>query len=276
MKLILLFLLVGIMALSGLAVDKVTYSPELLKNAELGDVTSQCNLGVCYLNGTEVNQDSKEAVKWFKKAAEQGNAVAQYYLGISYYNGSEEITKDEKEALKLWTKSAEQGNGDAKQMLEVLKNLETKGMLAVSGFVQGEEVAYSPELVKKAEGGDAEAQYYLAYWYEYQNEIKNRNYNEAVKWYTKSALQGYAKAQCNLGNCYLSGQGVTQDYKEAVNWYTKGAEQENAGAQYMLGCCYFMGQGVTKDQKEAVKWITKSAEQGNTVAKEELEKLKSK
>jgi TPR repeat protein len=37
-----------------------------------------------------------------------------------------------------------------------------------------------------------------------------------------------------------------------------------------------MGQGVTKDQKEAVKWITKSAEQGNTVAKEELEKLKSK
>jgi TPR repeat protein len=125
MKVIPLFLLVGILAVSGWAVDKVTYSPELLKNAELGDATSQCNLGVCYLNGTEVNQDYKESVKWFKKAAEQGNAVAQYYLGICYFNGTE-VRKDEKEAVKLFTRSAEQGNADAKQMLEALKNSDSK------------------------------------------------------------------------------------------------------------------------------------------------------
>jgi TPR repeat protein len=40
-----------------------------------------------YANGQGVPQDYAEAVKWFRKAAEQGNAMAQYNLGIAYANG---------------------------------------------------------------------------------------------------------------------------------------------------------------------------------------------
>ena len=99
---------------------------------------------------------------------------------------------------------------------------------------------------------------------------------EAVKWYTKAAEQGDAVGQRLLGWCYLNGTGVAKDEKEAVKWFTKSAEQGDAEAQYNLGMCYDLGKGVTQDRKEAVKWLTKSAKQKDAIAKEELEKLKSK
>jgi uncharacterized protein len=40
-----------------------------------------------YYNGEGVPQDYKAAVKWYRKAAEQGDASAQYNLGLMYYNG---------------------------------------------------------------------------------------------------------------------------------------------------------------------------------------------
>ena len=39
-----------------------------------------------------------------------------------------------------------------------------------------------------------------------------KNYREAANWYRKAALQGYAKAQHNLGNLYVIGQGVPKNY----------------------------------------------------------------
>ena len=55
--------------------------------AERGDAAAQYNLGVCYHNGDGVEEDAKEAVKWFRKAAAQGNATPQYHLGLSLVNG---------------------------------------------------------------------------------------------------------------------------------------------------------------------------------------------
>ena len=40
-----------------------------------------------YEKARGVTQDYKEAVKWYRKAAEQGNASAQNNLGVSYYYG---------------------------------------------------------------------------------------------------------------------------------------------------------------------------------------------
>jgi len=46
-----------------------------------------------------------------------------------------------------------------------------------------------------------------------------------VKWCTKSVKKGNAKAQCFLGTCYHLGIGVTKNEKEAVKWWTKSAKQ---------------------------------------------------
>jgi len=52
---------------------------KLRKAAEQGDAEAQYNLGVRYANGEGVPEDYKEAVKWFRKAAEQGFAAAHEF-----------------------------------------------------------------------------------------------------------------------------------------------------------------------------------------------------
>ena len=55
-------------------------------------------------------------------------------------------------------------------------------------------------------------------------------YDLATECYRKSAEQGDAEAQYNLGNCYRYGEGVEQNYEKAVEWYRKAAEQDYADA----------------------------------------------
>ena len=81
MKQLLFGLLVGLITTSGWADDVVPYSGELVQKAESGDVVSQYHLGRSYDKGKGVAQDYKEAVKWYKKAAEYGSADAQSSLG---------------------------------------------------------------------------------------------------------------------------------------------------------------------------------------------------
>ena len=45
-------------------------------------------LGVCYDDGEGVAKDQAEAVKWYRKAAEQNDAAAQYNLGVCYAKGA--------------------------------------------------------------------------------------------------------------------------------------------------------------------------------------------
>lgn len=51
-----------------------------LKAARQGDAEAQYNLGVCYRKGYGVEKDLTEAVKWLRKAADQGFAEAQDML----------------------------------------------------------------------------------------------------------------------------------------------------------------------------------------------------
>lgn len=55
--------------------------------ARQGDANAQYHLGVMYHNGFGVTQNLQEAINWYRKAAEQGLAAAQYNLGVMYHNG---------------------------------------------------------------------------------------------------------------------------------------------------------------------------------------------
>jgi TPR repeat protein len=115
--------------------------------------------------------------------------------------------------------------------------------------------------LKSANQGDAREQYNLGVLYANGQGVP-QDYKQAAKWYQKAAEQGIANAQYNLGYMYANGQGVPQDYKQAAKWYQKSAEQWFANAQYDLGVFYINGQGVPQDEKQAAKWYQKAAEQG--------------
>jgi TPR repeat protein len=65
-----------------------------------------------------------------------------------------------------------------------------------------------PELLKKAETGDAQAQYDVGYIYANGLNGVIKNTNKAFEWYSKSAEQGNGIAQYRLGYMYSNGQGV--------------------------------------------------------------------
>ena len=146
-----------------------------IKKAEQGDAMAQFYLGFKYYEGTKVAQDYKEAAKWLHMAAEQGLAKAQFYLGIMYYNGTG-VTQDNKEAVKWLRKAAEQGL--------------------------------------------AQAQFYLGIIYEL-----TRDYKEEANMYRIAAEQGVAEAQFYLGVMYDAGIGLLEDDIMAYALYNLSAAQ---------------------------------------------------
>lgn len=99
------------------------------------------------------------------------------------------------------------------------------------------------------------------------------DYETALRLYTLSADQGYARAQNNLGNLYYDGEGVKKDYKEAARFYKLSADQGNPEAQNNLGVLYQVGQGVRQNYSEAARLYKRSAAQGNISAKKRIEWL---
>jgi TPR repeat protein len=72
-----------------------------------------------HYDGHGVRQDYEEAAKWFRLAAEQGNAEAQFTLARQYAHG-EGVPQDYKEAVKWYRLAAEQGDADAQVNLGIL------------------------------------------------------------------------------------------------------------------------------------------------------------
>ena len=152
------------------------------KAAEQGNAEAQINLGGMYLYGKGVPQDNSKAVKWFRKAAEQENAMAQKNIGWLYEQGKG-VPQDDSEAVKWFRKAAEQG--------------------------------------------DEEARAYLGWMYEKGRGVLQDN-SEAVKWYKKAAEQGNVDTQTNLGSIYEKRKDVQQYDSESVERYRKAAAQRAA------------------------------------------------
>ncbi len=91
---------------------------ELKNKAEQGNAEAQYSLGVCYRCGDGVEKNLEEAIKWYKKAAEQGYAKAQYNLAVCY-DSEYGVEKNVEEAVKWYRKSAEQGYARAQHNLGI-------------------------------------------------------------------------------------------------------------------------------------------------------------
>lgn len=94
------------------------------KAAEQGYAEAQFKLGAMYRDGYGVAQDYLDTVKWFTLAAEQGHVVAQYCLGYMYRHGYG-VDKSLPEALKWYKKASEQGDKEsARWAKKIEKELE--------------------------------------------------------------------------------------------------------------------------------------------------------
>ncbi len=220
--------------------------------AEQGNAKAQFYLGLSYDNGEGIPKDDGQAVFWYRKAAERGVAEAQFNLGVMHYYG-EGIPKDDGQAVFWYRKAAEQGVAEAQFNLGVM-HYYGEGIPKDDGQAM---FWYR----KAAEQGVARAQFNLGNMYR-TGRVVPKDDGQAMFWYRKAAEQGVARAQFNLGNMYRTGRVVPKDDGQAVLWYRKAAEQGDAKAQFNLGSMYRTGRGVPEDDRQAVFWYRKAAEQG--------------
>jgi len=131
--------------------------PELTRKAKAGDAIAQFYLGVAYLDGEGVPQVDKEAIYWFRKAAEQGHVAAQTILGAMYREG-QGVPKNDQIAYKWFLEAAMQGERIAQFEL---------GVMYQNGWGVPQDSWQAINWYRKAaEQGFAEAQYNLGlmYW----------------------------------------------------------------------------------------------------------------
>ena len=99
------------------------------KAADQGDADAQYNLGVMYASGEGVPENDAEAVKWYRKAADQGDADAQHNLGVIYANG-EGVPENNILAYVWWSIAKTQGHTKAAGKLDRLKPKMTPRQIA--------------------------------------------------------------------------------------------------------------------------------------------------
>jgi len=104
---------------SGLLQDNREAVKWYRKAANQGHSNSQTNLGVMYAQGLGVARNDREAVYWYRRAAAQGNAMGENNLGWMYEHGLG-VFKDEPEAVKWYRLAAARGNARAQKNLDII------------------------------------------------------------------------------------------------------------------------------------------------------------
>lgn len=97
-------------------VTQQEYVERCQQAAAKGNVIAQNTLGFLYLNGQGLEQDDKEAIKWFRIAALAGYAAAQYNLAVMYKLG-QGIDQSYAESIKWLQASANQDYAEAQANL---------------------------------------------------------------------------------------------------------------------------------------------------------------
>jgi hypothetical protein len=241
--------------------------PEIQRAAEQGDAEAQFRLGEMYNMALGVPHDGVKASELYLKAARKGHGGAQFELGMMYYYGAEGFRTNLSKAADWLRKSISQGHIYAVDYLKEVEwemNREFREQMAdAASKYRIWEVDY---VQRAAEQGDAVAQCRLGWMYYEGSEDYPKDVAKAVEWYQKAADQGLAYAQFSLGCIYERGQGVPKDVAKAVELYRMVAEKGDEDAQFRLGCIYEGGQGVPKDLSAAAEWFRKAADRGHIEA----------
>ncbi len=201
---------------------------EHLFGAMKGEAEAQELLGSHYY----YDKDFKAAVKWYRKAADQGYSYAQVELGECYKNG-EGVSQDFTEAFKWFSLAAEQDNYNALLRL---------GDCYLNGEGVSQDYEMAVNCFRKAAALHPDYPWAIVRLGEcYENGTGlNQDYAMAINHYLKAKAIAEANhyytgdAEFHIGACYEKGHGASIDLEEAVKWYREAANHLNDDAKAAL------------------------------------------
>ena len=232
------------------------------KAAEKGNAVAQNNLGNMYKNALGVKKNDKEAAKWFQLSAEQGNASGQYNLGLMYQHGHG-VEQDYTKAFAWYEKSAKKGNAYGQYLL---------AQMYESGYGTKMNLSHARYWYEKASAqGDEEAKKRL-------KELKLGSKKSEPKPSNNVEGTGMTPSQMyELGKDYYMGRnGKSKNLAEAFKWFGTAAKKGDVQAMVSLASMLELGDGVEKDLVQAQAWYVNAAAKGSEFAKNKLEGQKEK
>ena len=148
----------------------------LNSEAKKGDASAQSALGFLY----DKAQDYSQAAQWWRKAAAQGNRLAQFGLGNLYLYGQGGVPQDASQAAQWYLKAAAQGYDGAQAMM---------GTFYDDGVGVPQDYGQAAQWYRKAAAqGNRLAQYYLGLLY-VKGQGVSRNYVAAYALFNLSSTQ---------------------------------------------------------------------------------------
>lgn len=208
------------------------------------------NLAYMYDNGDYVSADPCKAFEYYHMAAEQGNDVGKFNLGICYLTGLG--TEPNIEQGKYWLGQIQKDSSINERAENILSHCFNQRHDFTTPFLG----IYLPE----SKRNDLDR-----CW-------KEENYIEEIALYKKymqgnsdgrKALGRKAISYNNMGYLYENGLGVPQDHTKAFEYYYEAANLgeaanlESTTGKCNLAFCYLNGIGVDRDKEMAKYWLKK-------------------
>jgi len=211
-------------------------------------------LGKYYFEGKVISRNYAKAIENFTHAAKNGSASAAFNLGFCFRDGYG-TTKDPKKAFDYFKLASERkspaGAFALGQCYEYGVGTTVDFTKALAAYTIAAGTAWRNAATKTSQKDAVAAQKKIA---------------EIGKWWALANEKKDAQAQCNVGTCYFTGNGVTKDLKTALDWFRKAAAQNNIEGIVRVADCQFYGYGMPKDQNAAVKTYLSAAEKGQSHA----------
>ncbi|KAF9168383.1 hypothetical protein DFQ26_009006 [Actinomortierella ambigua] len=259
----------------------------LLGVAERGDLDAQMEVASRFRDGSSgATKNDQLAFKWYRRAADQGNADAQYQLG-ELLNLGRVAGRSHIGAIPWYFKAANQGHASAQTALgwayQYGRGVEVNEIesdywylkAAMQGHTKAHRILAGQnrrrvESISRcrlaAEQGSKNDQFSLGLMHMHGRGMEQDNL-KAVQWFRKAAEQGHIDAQFNLGMMLKEGgQGIEENDEEAAAWLQKSATRGQSQSQYHLATMYEYGRGVEQNDRDAVIWYRKAADQGVSAA----------
>ena len=179
------------------------------RKAMAGDADAQYLMSVYYHDGYGTYKDFSKCAEWLKQAAINGNEDAiQSVEDWNRFTGSKQKLSDPDFSAEPYFYPDDYDHiflGGRHGWLEE-ENRELAGVVMIWETFSGLDF---DDTLKAAETGDAEKQYQLAWLYDWGKGTE-QNTKKSIEWFVRSAYNGYASAQTELGILYHAGIMVTK------------------------------------------------------------------
>ncbi len=221
--------------------------------ADEGNAEAQYTLGLAYLSGDVTARSTDLAVEYLTLAAQQDYGKALFTLATMYETGNA-VAQDAEKARQYYFAAVKQNNSEALYTVgKAFSQMKNNSKNRIFGI---------DCLRKAARQLNPDALYLMATMYESGDGLEKSS-QLAFLYYVAAADNGAEQAQYLVAKRYYYGEGVDKSASKALPYFEKAAELGNVNAQYYAGLIYYFGDSGYQSSTKAAYYFQLAADQGD-------------